>query len=343
MTKAKRTATLVTALLACLMLTACAAQRYVTIVTAHVPKNRNIPDNIKSLVIMPILNKSGRPGVNDQIRALLMNKLQDSGRYQFSVRDDALKTLQAENMLSAAGLTTEGEETISSGVFEKVDAFIFGTVTNYSWNQRTDHRVRMVPKTRVRFNSDGTSSTWIETVREPYSVSIISANVACDFRMMDRAGKIIDTTACSKSFSGEFELGKVAVPTEGVKMEELAKTATEEFRRRIAPYREAVRFALLGGGGYEPGRQWAENNLLGDAIVFFTNKLAKDKLDEIAHYNLGLCYETNGQYEDAQKSYHEAFKLANANKTFMDARKRIAYKIKARDAGDIQPLVPNPT
>ncbi|MHC4662990.1 MAG: tetratricopeptide repeat protein [Planctomycetota bacterium] len=341
MVNGKRVLAVALMLFACLLLSACRTPRQITIKTAEVAQNRTIPDTIQNLAIMPFENKSGKPGLEDRMRSSIMTKLQESGRYNFAVRDDMMKTLEAENMLSSAGMT---KEALEDDRFEKVDAFVRGTVTSYTWDYTTQTRIRQETRSRTKMvmTSSGYPSTSIEyfTVDVPYQVAMVSAGVAGTLELVDRSGKVWETKAVNKTFGGEFELGKQQPPAEESQMAALIEMAVEEFRRRIAPWVKVETYELLGGGGLDQGRQWAQSGLYDMAIDFFKNGATQNPDDPEWIYNLGLCYEAMGDYEIALESYKNALMMEGQNQAFINAVGRIKTKIARRDAGEIRPMVP---
>ncbi|TET37246.1 MAG: tetratricopeptide repeat protein [Planctomycetota bacterium] len=348
MVTGKRTATLALLLLSCLLLTACGAQRFITIQTERASLTP-ISDEIKKICIIGVSDPPGRPGTGALVRDALLRKLQESKRYELVEREE-MRLIQAERMLDLAGVTAE-KDVLENDVFADVDAIILGGISNYRWVtksfQEQETYYEQVPYTYHVPNPAGGGSipmTGYNSVARQRWVTMHTADggVDCTFRMVDKKrGNIIAVKPCTKSWS--FGKKKTAPPAESAIMSQLVDQAAEEFRMEIAPWVHVERLELKYRtfSHFEPGRQWAEKGLFNDAIEFFRNGAEAEPEDMIMHYNLGLCYEAMGMYEEALKSIETAFKLEPTDNEIIAAKKRLVVKIKDfKDGKIITPLVP---
>jgi hypothetical protein len=147
-------------------------------------------------------------------------------------------------------------------------------------------------------------------VNEPFVVR--SATVAVHFRVVDvNTGHLVAIKSASSSYNekatGTEEIGKL--PDKQQILGNLSCKVVRTFVPHIAPYyTKAIKEFEKGTGASKQAVKMAQNNLWDEALEIFQKEVRTNPTPS-NYYNLGVCYEALGMYDNAEEQYKNAVNL----------------------------------
>lgn len=259
-----------------------------------------------------------------QAASILTSELYKTGYFDIFERQQMEKILDEQDF-AASGLVDDAAAA-EIGKILGVQALIFGEVTTYSAEdkQGKEKVKKQVWTGEYETDKDGNiieeeglfgikhkQKKYIEQfVNEPYVVR--SATVAIHFRVVDvNTGQLVAIKSESRSFNqkatGTEQIGKL--PDKQRILRDLTREVVQTFVPHIAPYyTKATKGFEKGTGGSKQAIKMAQNNLWDEAVKIF-EKEARDNPTPSNYYNLGICYEALGMYDQAEKQYKNAVDL----------------------------------
>jgi len=264
----------------------------------------------------------GRSG--SQAASVLTSEIFRSGYFDILERQQIKKILeeQAFSLTGAVDVNTAAE----LGEILGVEALIFGEVTSYSVEDKegTEKVKKRVWTGEYEKDKDGNiiyekglfgikhkkKKYKEEFVDEPYVVR--SASVAVNFRVVDvETAELLavksNSSGYNKKATGTDEIGQL--PAKESILENLSRKVVGTFVRQIAPYHATVtkRFEK-GTGASKQAIKMAQNGLWDKALEIFQREAQIRPKPENC-YNLGVCYEALGMYDEAEAQYEKAMSL----------------------------------
>ncbi len=232
-----------------------------------------------------------------------------------------IRELLSEQALGISG-AVDPESAAELGRVLGVDAIIFGEVDAYSVEDEggTEKVTKRVWTGEYERDEDGNiiyEKTLFgkvkkkkyreELVDQPYIIR--SGGVQVSFRVVDveTAELLAVKTAFSdysKKASGSYEIGKLK-PKDAI-LSSLTEQAVSQFIPVIAPYKVQVtkKFEKTNDRSKQ-AIKLVQSGLPEKALPIFESE-ARQNPSAKSSYNLGVCYEVLGRYEDAEEEYDKA-------------------------------------
>jgi len=291
--------------------------------------------NVKRIAVLDFEDRT-YPGVGRSAANLLISNLLDQRYYQIIERSELSKILM-EHKLNLTGLIEE--KTVKEvGKILGVDAIIMGNVTTYnlSTNEYTEMVERWVGT--GKYETKMIKYFW-EKKAKPRKVEIKEkrlvpeerknkrANVSVDYRMVNvETGEVIAAKRFSKTYEETFTQSIFSqMPTNNEILEDLLRRVTQKFLHTVSPYYVTRKKELVKGKDdiTNRGIDYAKNGMWEAAIECW-----KKSEESAAHNNLGVAYEREGRYEEAEVEYGAALKIEPNNKTYIQnlSTSRLAYR-----------------
>ncbi|MBW1743750.1 MAG: tetratricopeptide repeat protein, partial [Deltaproteobacteria bacterium] len=259
-----------------------------------------------------------------QAASLLTSELYKTGYFDIFERQQMGKVLDEQDF-AASGLVDDATAA-QIGRILGVQALIFGEVTTYSaedkqgkekvkkqvWTgeYQTDKQGNIVEEEGLFGTKHKQKKYQEQFVSEPYVVR--SATVAIHFRVVDvNSGHLVAIKSESSSYNqkatGTVHIGKL--PDRQYILENLTRKVVETFIPHIAPYyTQATKGFEKGTGASKQAIKMAQSDLWDEAVEVF-EKEARTNPTPSNYYNLGICYEALGMYDEAEKQYKNAINL----------------------------------
>jgi curli biogenesis system outer membrane secretion channel CsgG len=266
------------------------------------------------------------------IQAFLIRKQQ----YNLMERNRLRQVLEEQNL----GLTgvVDQNTAVQIGKILGVDAMIFGEVSTFQV-EPDEEGVEKVSK------QEGTGKyEWVnqkniftgktkkvkkeimKTVLVDQHYKIRRGTVAINFRVVKvETGELLAVHSDSKSYdSGKVVEGSSkSLKPRGQVLAELSREICTKFANMISIHEMTQQlFVEPGKGPIDLGRKYAENGLWPEAIETWEQAVPDLPKESSLFYNLGVAYEINGRYDDAEVMYKKAISLKQ-KKRYMQAISRI--------------------
>jgi curli biogenesis system outer membrane secretion channel CsgG len=268
-----------------------------------------------------------------QAASILTSELHKTGYFEIFERQQMGKILDEQDF-AASGLVDDATAA-QVGRILGVQALIFGEVTTYSAEDKqgkekvkkrvwtgeyeTDKDGNIVEEEGLFGTKYKQKKYKEEFVNEPYVVR--SATVAIHFRVVDvNTGHLVaiksESGSYNKKATGTDRIGKL--PDKQQILRDLTRKVVKTFVPHIAPYcTKATKKFEKGTGASKQAIKMAKNNLWDEATEIF-EKEAQTNPTPSNYYNLGVCYEALGMYDEAERQYKNAIKL-KAKDSYIEA------------------------
>ena len=304
------------------------------------PAEIHLP-GIKTLAVVDFQGpqRSGSQ-VASSLQALLIKKQQYS-----LIERNRLKQVLDEQNLGLTGVVDQNTA-VQIGKVLGVDAMVFGEVTTFQI-EPDEEGVEKVSK------QEGTGKyEWVnqkniftgktkkvkkeimKTVLVDQHYKIRRGTVAINFRVVRaETGELLAVHSDSKSYdSGKIiEGSSQSLPPKGQILGDLSRSICTKFANMISIHEATQQlFVEPGKGPIDLGRKYAENGLWPEAIETWEQAVPDLPEESSLFYDLGVAYEINGRYDDAEGMYKKAMSLKQ-KKIYMQAISRIR---KAREDQD---------
>jgi hypothetical protein len=271
--------------------------------------------------------------------SVFTSKLFETGFYTIVERTELQKILE-EHALTMSGVV-DVELAVQAGNVLGVQGVIVGDVIAYRCD---DRRGKEKVKQQVwtgEYQKDKDGNYIYEKTlfgrrkkkvyREEFvDVEVIDreANVALSFRLIDvETARIIATRQASHSYSKRVRSGEKPLPPKNEILTNLGIRCVNEFVRVLAPYKVSIQTQFAkGNGDVNKGIEFAKNELWDKAEEIWQAEVEKDSKNHAAWYNLGLAFEVQGDYLQAQDAYDKALSL-KSTKLYISGLKRIRERI----------------
>ena len=259
-----------------------------------------------------------------QAASILTSELYKTGYFDIFERQQMEKILDEQDF-AASGLVDDAAAA-EIGKILGVQALIFGEVTTYSAeDQQGKEKVKKQVWTgEYEADKDGNvieqeglfgikhkqKKYKEQFVNEPYIVR--SATVGIHFRVVDvNTGQLVAIKSESRSYSrkatGTEQIGKL--PDKQGILRDLTREVVKTFVPHIAPYyTKATKQFEKGTGASKQAIKMAQSDLWDEAVKIF-EKEAQENPTPSNYYNLGICYEALGMYNQAETQYKNAINL----------------------------------
>lgn len=281
------------------------------------------------------------PGNSGEIAAsYFVSKLWETNFYTLIERSEIEKILQ-EIALGQSGVM-DTETAIKAGNLLGVDAVILGDVVSY---KTEDSRRYQKVKKRVwtgEYEKDDKGNIVYEKTlfgkvkkkkyREVFVTQEIierEATVSLAFRLVDvNTGQIRASRHVSKSFKKSAVSGEGELPPKEEVLNNLLQQCVDDFVKMLSPHYVEVKTQFASGDAeVKEGIRFAKNGLWEDAQRIWEEAVRKNPENHAAWYNLGLAYEAQGNYLEAEKMYQKAVRI-KSEKLYLKALKRIKQEIR---------------
>jgi hypothetical protein len=260
--------------------------------------------------------------------SVFTSKLFETGFYTIVERTELQKILE-EHALTMSGVV-DVESAVQAGNVLGVQGVIVGDVIAYRCDDRRGkEKVKQQVWTgEYQKDKDGKKK---KVYREEFiDVEVIDreANVALSFRLIDvETARIIATRQASHSYSKRVRSGEKPLPPKNEILTNLGIRCVNEFVRVLAPYKVSIQTQFAkGNGDVNKGIEFAKNELWDKAEEIWQAEVEKDSKNHAAWYNLGLAFEVQGDYLQAQDAYDKALSL-KSTKLYISGLKRIRERI----------------
>jgi curli biogenesis system outer membrane secretion channel CsgG len=273
-------------------------------------------------IAVPDFQGPGRSG--SQAASILTSEVFRTGYFEILERQQMRKILE-EQAFSLTG-AVDVESAAELGRILGVQALIFGEVTSYSAedNEGTEKVKKKVWTGEYEKDEEGNIIYWKdifgtrhktkkykeELVDEPYVVR--TASVAINFRVVDvETAELLavksNSSGYNKKATSTDEIGRL--PARESILDDLSRKVVETFVRQIAPYYATVTKKFEKSGGVsKQAIKMAQSGLWDEATELFEAEVGA-RPDAKNYYNLGICYEALGMYDQAEEQYKKAMSL----------------------------------
>lgn len=292
-----------------------------------------------------ILDFQGPQGA--MIAARFSSKIFDTKRFQIIERGELQRILE-EHKLSLSGLTEESSMAQITGKIKGVDAIVLGAVDAYECTEKTGTTTvdrRKAVGTKVEHDSEG----------RPYEVEIYKnvpvtlpfvlreGKVSVTYKIVDvQTGQLLATRSDTKTFKGEviIEEDRTSkyLPSEDKILDDLLNHVLDSFVVQIAPYyvleyRTFERIGKLTNVAYK----YLNAGLIKEAKENLEQVISIARIDSrqkkhlpALYYNLGLVYEMQGEFAEAEQMYKKA-SIENPNEFYLNALSAIRKSIENKE------------
>jgi len=259
-----------------------------------------------------------------QAASILTSEVHKTGYFDIFERREMERILDEQDF-SASGLVDD-TTAVEMGRILGVSALIFGDVTSYNAEdkQGTEQVKKQVWTGAYEKDKDGNiveeeglfgtkhkKKIYREQfVDRPYVVR--SATVGINFRVVDvKTGHLVAVKSESSSYNekaaGTNEIAEL--PDKQCILERLSRKVVKTFVRHIAPhYTTMTKTFERGTGASKQAVKMAQKGLWDEAKEVF-KKEAETRPTASNYYNLGLCYEALGMYDQAEIQFRNAISL----------------------------------
>ena len=296
------------------------------------PAEIHLP-GIKTLAVVDFQGpqRSGSQ-VASSLQALLIKKQQYS-----LIERNRLKQVLDEQNLGLTGVVDQNTA-VQIGKVLGVDAMVFGEVTTFQI-EPDEEGVEKVSK------QEGTGKyEWVnqkniftgktkkvkkeimKTVLVDQHYKIRRGTVAINFRVVRvETGELLAVHSDSKSYdSGKIiEGSSQSLPPKGQILGDLSRSICTKFANMISIHEATQQlFVEPGKGPIDLGRKYAENGLWPEARETWKQAVQEMPNEPSLYYNLGVAFEIDGQYDEAEVMYKKAMSLKQKQR-YMQAISRI--------------------
>ena len=321
----------VVTLLSTIVLLSCSPAPMVS-VRIQKPAQMYLPD-VKTIAIADF---QGSNGSGSQIATLTQSMLMAAQYYDIMERDKLRLVLEEQN-LGLSGIVDQATA-VEVGKLLGVDALIFGEVATYKVEpdergvEKVERKVgtgkyEVVEKKNIFTGKKYKAKEEImKTVLVDQHYRIRRGTVAINFRAVGvETGQLLAAHSDSKSYnSGKVVEGSwETLKPEGQILSDLSRDICQRFVQLIAPYYwTEKRIIEPGKGNTNVGAKYAQSGLWPEALESWKRAVVEMPKESAGFYNLGLAYEVQGDYDEAEQKYQSALGLKQ-KKLYMEALARV--------------------
>ncbi len=259
-----------------------------------------------------------------QAAAILTSEVHETGYFDIFERREMERILDEQDF-AVSGLVDD-TTAVEIGRILGVSALILGDVTSYNAedNQGTEKVKKQVWTGAYEKDKDGNiveeeglfgtkhkKKIYRERfVDRPYVIR--SATVGINFRVVDvKTGHLVAVKSESSSYNEKATgTNKIAkLPDKQCVLERLSRKVVKTFVCHIAPYYTTMTKNFeKGTGASKQAVKMAQRGLWDEAEEVFKRE-AQTRPTASNYYNLGLCYEALGMYDEAERQFRNAISL----------------------------------
>lgn len=173
------------------------------------------------------------------------------------------------------------------------------------------------------------------TKPQPKVLFVPQARVGIHFQVIDSAsGRIVVQDDYSGFVKGDKydPLTSNRRPVPAPLLHQAARSAIHAFVADVTPRTVTEKIELDDDeDALEPGIEFCKRGLIDDAIRSFQSVLEKNPNSPGAHYNLGVLFESRGEYAEAERLYRKAYSLKKKS-LYIDAINDMRARIRDEQA-----------
>lgn len=252
------------------------------------------------------------------------------------VERQELERILSEHALNMSGVV-DVQTAVEAGELLGVDGIIVGEVSSYNCQDHVRHKKVKKQEWTGEYEKDKNGNYIYEktlfggkTKKKKYKDVWVNeeyinreASVGAVFRLVDvKTSEIRATRQTMKSFNKNY--GESATPPAKEQiLNELLRNGIGDFVNMLAPHEVAIKTQFAKGDNeVNKGIEFAKNNLWDKARETWLQCVQKNSGNHQAWYNLGLGYEVDGDFEQAEMALDKAVSI-KSQKIYMNGLNRV--------------------
>lgn len=287
-----------------------------------VPVTRPADINLRGINKIAIGEIRGDGG--QVVSDLLTSKLFESGKFEVVDRANLNRIMQ-EHSLNLGGAVDE-KSAAQLGKLVGAAVLVFGNISTYKYEIKKTYDDPWVDKEGKRHQTFYVKGTAKVTA----SLQVVGLTT----------GAVLAAKTISKEMENKnsADNGWPEAPDQDATVGAAVNATVDTFLKMIAPYTEYVNVTFAKNDSklpeLEQGVKFAKAGQWNEAIEQFKAATVKDPTHQGAHYNLGLAYEYNNQFDKAEEALKTANKIESCDKCITEISnvKRLAAERKKLEA-----------